>query len=201
MYSRPCLAGEEQTVQGTCNKCLRGFYLINAPDRVFSCKQCPQNAECFGGNGIAPRAGSYRTDLLANETLDCLNPAACQAGSENALEGTCTTGYRGMLCGSCQDNYYKSSWLRCDLCETQNKLIIYAFLRVLWLIVVIMSMVQLNLANAKRESKQYSAFLQQIKLMVNHCVVMAAILSIDYKWEPLVPTSGAQGEEQAITIR
>ena len=109
-----------------------------------------------------------------------------------------------MLCGSCQDNYYKSSWLRCDLCETQDKLIIYAFLRVLWLTIVIMGMVQLNLVNAKKESKQYSAFLQQIKLMVNHCVVMAAVLSIDYKWESLVPNSGAPGEDReykSITIR
>ena len=100
-----------------------------------------------------------------------------------------------MLCGSCQDNYYKSSWLRCDLCETQDKLIIYAFLRVLWLTIVIMGMVQLNLANAKKESKQYSAFLQQIKLMVNHCVVMAAVLSIDYKWRSLAPNLAAPGEE------
>jgi len=31
------------------------------------------NAECYGGNRIAPREGYFRTDLKAEEIIECLN--------------------------------------------------------------------------------------------------------------------------------
>lgn len=112
---------------GTCKKCSYGFYLISAPDRVVSCKQCPQNARCFGENRITARLGNYRTSLDSNETLACLNPAACLAGDADNLRGACAVGYKGMMCGSCQPDhlnettgqrftYIKSDWLTCSEC-------------------------------------------------------------------------------------
>lgn len=78
---------------GTCKKCSPGFYLISAPDRVVSCKQCPENASCFGENKIAAKPGNYRTSLDSNETLACLNPAACKGGTTENLIGSCAPGY------------------------------------------------------------------------------------------------------------
>lgn len=48
--------------------------------------------------------------------------------------------------------------------------------------IMIMGIVSLTLSISKKLSMQYLAFVGQIKLMINHCVIMAAVLSIDYKW-------------------
>lgn len=53
---------------------------------------------------------------------------------------------------------------------------------VLWLVILIMGIVSLTLSVAKKISTQFIAFIGLIKLMINHCVIMAAVLSINYKW-------------------
>jgi len=54
VYSRQCIAGEEQTPRGTCERCGYGFYSMAVPDGESACKLCENNAVCLGGNVMYP---------------------------------------------------------------------------------------------------------------------------------------------------
>jgi hypothetical protein len=78
--SRTCVSGEEQTPEGTCQKCTYGFYLIQPPDREMACRQCDVNAQCFGENLMAPRPGYFRSSNTSEDILACYSPSACLGG-------------------------------------------------------------------------------------------------------------------------
>ena len=58
---RKCIEGEKFTSDGECVWCIEGFYLLEAPTSPRSCLKCPSNADCFGGNLIAPQPGYWRS--------------------------------------------------------------------------------------------------------------------------------------------
>ena len=60
---RPCYKGEEFTQDERCVRCAPGTYLLEAPTEVRSCKPCPENSICLGGDHIAPKASFWRSDL------------------------------------------------------------------------------------------------------------------------------------------
>ena len=49
------MKGERLSRSGLCKKCIKGFYLLEAPDRVKDCEKCPENTICFGEDKIAPQ--------------------------------------------------------------------------------------------------------------------------------------------------
>lgn len=99
--SRNCLSGEEQTLQGTCQVCSYGFYLIQPPDRQKNCKLCDQNAICYGSNVIVPKEGFFRSSLDSEEIIPCFNENACLGGNEDEQLGLCNRGYKSYLCSGC----------------------------------------------------------------------------------------------------
>ena len=54
VYSRQCVAGEQQTPAGTCLRCGYGFYSMDVPKGQSSCTLCENNAVCLGGNIMYP---------------------------------------------------------------------------------------------------------------------------------------------------
>ncbi|KAI9136352.1 hypothetical protein BKA69DRAFT_1104795 [Paraphysoderma sedebokerense] len=68
------------------------------------CEQCPQGAVCSTDGKIGPRPqqGWWRSE--DNSTfLECFPAKACPGTSANV----CGTGYRGVRCAECQQNYYR----------------------------------------------------------------------------------------------
>ena len=162
--------------------------MINPPDRVKSCKQCDLNAVCYGSNLLAPRAGYYRSDNLSETILECYNERACIGGSEVEPLGLCQEGYHGFMCGSCQQDYYKMNWLECGQCPSYNTSLVYAFFRWCWFTVLILGMTSLQTSISVHGNRQKKGFMQLIKLIVNHSVIMAAISDIKFNWSETVQT-------------
>jgi hypothetical protein len=145
VYSRQCIAGEEQTRRGTCERCGYGFYSMDVPDGQSSCTLCENNAVCLGGNVMYPMAGHYKKVPYGGAVFRCYNQNACLEGSADALTGTCAAGYQGFMCGSCVNMFYKNAQSQCSRCPSYNTAMIQAALRLLWLTVLIYGISKLNL--------------------------------------------------------
>lgn len=92
----------------------------------------------------------------------------------------------GVLCGSCDDEYYKSSWITCTHCSDWNTVQLRAILQVVWLTILIESLVYLSVDVACTNNQYRLEFLGLIKLMINHSVFLRAIDNINFKWSQAV---------------
>lgn len=103
---RKCKAGEEFTPDEKCKVCPEGTYNLVAPKEVKACQACLPNAQCFGGDQIAPKKFFWRPDDESDEILSCINREACLEGTEYNITGLCKEGYTGPLCSQCEEGYY-----------------------------------------------------------------------------------------------
>lgn len=184
--SRACISGEELTYQGTCKKCGFGFYLMEAPVNETLCKQCDQNAICYGANQIAPRAGHYRSSNTSARILPCYNPKSCLGGDENFPQGNCSTGYRGFMCGSCVNNWVKRNWEVCNECPSYWTSLIWVLIRVITISFIVLALCHLQSSIAATDNKQSQNLVSLAKMVTNHCVLMGSIIHIKYNWSPTV---------------
>ena len=94
-----------------CLDLIRRFYptkhlqRVNAPQQIRSercnggaavpvlCKDCPENAICYGLNLITPVAGYWRSSNISINFIQCPNPAACLKGNMTLPTGLCSEGY------------------------------------------------------------------------------------------------------------
>ena len=118
--------------------------------------------------------------------VECHNAPACLQGSATELTGICAAGYRGFMCGSCQDNFIHNSQLDCVECGSYDTTLIQAFLRISWFVILIYGLSRLNVKITATGDRQYKSFLKQIKMIINHCIVLAAISNIKYNWSELL---------------
>lgn len=115
VYSRMCVSGEGQTIEGICNVCPVNTYLLEGPENALDCNLCQSNSYCYGRNQIAPKPGHYRKSLIS-ETIPCKSWTSCLGGNKDDLLGKCNEGYFGMLCGGCITGWYKKNWKYCENC-------------------------------------------------------------------------------------
>eukprot|EP00002_Diphylleia_rotans_P034286 TRINITY_DN7356_c0_g1_i10.p1 TRINITY_DN7356_c0_g1~~TRINITY_DN7356_c0_g1_i10.p1 ORF type:complete len:437 (-),score=53.30 TRINITY_DN7356_c0_g1_i10:139-1449(-) len=67
-----------------------------------TCKPCPANSECPGGNRVWPTSGSWSpSEDVA--PVSCYPPEACEGGRFS----TCREGYVGEFCSTCAEGYYR----------------------------------------------------------------------------------------------
>jgi hypothetical protein len=62
---RNCTMGEELTVDNRCVPCEKYTYLLEAPTKPTTCKDCPSKATCYGLNFMTPVAGYWRSSNLS----------------------------------------------------------------------------------------------------------------------------------------
>ena len=105
IFIRKCKSGEYFTEFETCLECDTGTYMIEPPMEPKYCIECPQEGYCYGANLITPRDGYIRLNTETDVLIECLNPDACLAGNEENPLGICDTGYDGLMCGSCAENF------------------------------------------------------------------------------------------------
>lgn len=112
-YARECLRGEIILADFSCFKCIKGSYSLIDPMvlevKYQRCNSCPNNADCFGGNIIAPYPGFYRKSNMSRNVMACINAGAC-LGSINEINveeinGECKEGNSETLCYYCEFGY------------------------------------------------------------------------------------------------
>ena len=183
VVSRKCIAGEEQTKAGTCNKCPYGFYLLNPPDRQLNCKECMTTATCYGEDRIAPIAGYFRHSLTSDTIMECYNEKACLGGDEENLLGKCSKGYRGYMCGSCDANHVPMDQGTCKECRSRSALNIRAAVRVISITVLVLGILAMQFRMAEQDDGGHFAQLVALtKQVINHCIITAAISQVSFDW-------------------
>lgn len=94
----PCGVGEHGA-SGICACCEPSTFDLEGGDSP--CLDCPDNAVCPGGSVILPMEGFWHSSSRSVQMHRCpLHTTACGPG------GTCQAGYRGNLCGACEQGVW-----------------------------------------------------------------------------------------------
>jgi hypothetical protein len=104
------LADSEQEV---CEMCPIGTYSFDPTEST--CRECPENAHCPGGNVIDLDNGYWRQCQDCHDVLQCVFKHSCLGGSVTAEQ--CKDGSEGPTCSVCSDDYYRNGNGGCDVCE------------------------------------------------------------------------------------
>ena len=68
---------------------------------------------------IGPKPGYWRSHSLSESIYPCFNSKGCLGsfeGSDYDPKGTCSEGYSGRLCATCESGYTRSSLYQCRKC-------------------------------------------------------------------------------------
>ena len=145
---RECAQGEYES-RGTCVQCEEGKYSLLENEAVGpeSCQPCPAHADCHG-NRIEVHSGYWRLSNKTSHVFSCPIHGACLGGTMTGMD-LCKTGYRGMLCGVCDEEYYFSSVEgSCEVCtgeDLQVGLIVFLIAIVLVLVFWVISLCGLQI--------------------------------------------------------
>jgi hypothetical protein len=129
-YFRNCTLGEipqnaglglwngNQIQLTQCYYCPSGSYALKKTSTV--CLDCPNNANCLGGNTIDVKKGYWRVSNSSDEILKCKGTtlAACKGGSNGPY--TCTEGNKGPYCTLCKDGYLVTIDGTCRQCSGES---------------------------------------------------------------------------------
>lgn len=125
VYFRPCVNGEYYS-DGECFSCPVGTYSLQIDSvdyRLTECREAPANSNRSGtyANIITAFPGFWRVSNLSYTLMQCpFSTEACLAGSLVGDE-SCEVGYRGPMCGVCDENYYLESQTNvCARCPADN---------------------------------------------------------------------------------
>lgn len=86
------------------------------------------------------------------------------------------------MCGSCDANFVKYMWDVCTECPSYNTNLIWFMIRMFFTSLFILGICNLQ-ANT---TKTNIAFVNMLKIIVNHCVLMSAVSDIKYNWSNTV---------------
>lgn len=165
MTVRDCVIGEELTSDSKCRACQPGTYLYDPPTVETACKSCPANAVCYGKYHVAPDPGYWRSTNISENFILCENVDACLGGNITNPIGICATGYTDILCGNCNDNYYKKKEFECSKCPERIRNIIQISFILVFACAYVLFLVRSTLNSADKEKPLYSVYM---KVMTNH---------------------------------
>jgi len=107
---RDCQAGEIRTERG-CFPCAKNSYSLQPSDLL--CLMCPAHTQCYGRTELVLDAEYWRASNWTDVIYPCLVPGSCKGGADSE----CAPGYRGPLCNSCVQGYYRLASWQCTPCE------------------------------------------------------------------------------------
>lgn len=90
---------------------------------------------------------------------------ACLGGDQNNSMGKCVDGYKGIICGDCGNDYYKSKQFTCTVCPERIKNIIQISFILVFAVCYVIFLVRSTLNTADKEKPLYSVYM---KIMTNH---------------------------------
>lgn len=127
-----CPAGQK-AVGAACQACDKGYWcqggiaqkcetnywnnVTNAANSTDGCLPCPvPGTECVLGNTITVRPGWYVYGASEATGYKCAISEACVGGDWKFGNSNCAIGYEGILCGKCQQGYYRLQ-RKCASCK------------------------------------------------------------------------------------
>eukprot|EP00803_Ostreobium_quekettii_P011089 evm.model.scf_567.3 EVM.evm.TU.scf_567.3 scf_567:58789-75972(+) len=165
---RPCAMGEVERGQGSiCEPCQTNLYSFNPKDS--ECKTCPTaNAFC-NGSTITPLKGYWHSTSRSPQIAECLHVEPCDYkmrkeklailaaeahASNKTLMGDeyplCASGYKGVLCGACADDFGRQSSGACAQCGSRHESVLIIALASLWSTALIAFFVRSVLIDSQR---------------------------------------------------
>ena len=150
---RDCINGEldaavtKDDSGAQCIPCSTDTYALDVKIDT-TCKPCPGNATCWGGNSIILNQGYWRSSEMSDLIIECRIPSACLGG----YESKCAEGYVGRLCDSCD---VSRRWIKdkdtCEACPPPVKSLLKAIL-----VLIVVLAYQLWFIKAARISSSFS---------------------------------------------
>ncbi|CAD7704984.1 unnamed protein product [Ostreobium quekettii] len=155
---RNCSVGEASESGGkSCRLCARDFFTFR-PN--ISCLPCPSQANCIGGAALTPLEGYWHSTPFSPMFHRCIVREACVYANRgenltkffsdlsvlkpsnvplsNEEYQQCAKGYKGVLCGSCEEGYGHHGGGECEECKTsQAGTTGLIFLFALWSLVLV----------------------------------------------------------------
>ena len=176
IFLRNCTFGEEFYTT-SCTPCPPNSYLI-AP--ASACNICPIGGICPGGDMILPLPGYWRSTPISEIIYQCPVSQACLGDSTiYNYNGTCDTGFYGILCNSCIEGYSKASSGNCNICpkESINIFILLSIIIIVFLVGYIL--VQSSVNSALSPKSRFSIY---IKIFTNYLHLLFLTAQFELNW-------------------
>ena len=128
LYLKECEVGEivneiVSSGQKVCEKCPSGTYSFDPTEDY--CRDCPDNANCPGGNVIDVDNGYWRQCQDCHDVVQCIYKHACRGGAITAEQ--CKEGTEGPMCSVCSDDYFRNGNGACDICKSSTSYVDMVF--------------------------------------------------------------------------
>ena len=176
---RECGNGEHIQSKA-CVVCAAGKYTIEASD---SCISCPSGGTCNGGSSIVVDNGYWRSSLYSDVVYECLVFEACLKGNESNELGSCSSGYSGVLCQSCEIGYSKATDGKCSKCPSQAANITILLALSFCIVLVSVILVKTTLKSAFTPKALHSIY---IKIFTNYLQLVFITTQFNMQWPSYV---------------
>ena len=140
-----CLSGEETLVESVpsgrevhkCRLCQATTFSIGRDS--FACSECPEGAECPGGDSIIAEEGYWNGGVSRADVYECpAGEISCPGGVNN----TCGHGFDQMfhVCGKCSEGYTYMGG-KCLACTTDGLIALLPMFGILFGVISIIAMI------------------------------------------------------------
>lgn len=175
-----------------CDECPQLTFSWNP--RNTTCDLCPHGASCYGGANVVPVPGYWHSAQTSAQFHRCLHPTACkfsnrmQTLSEARRNGSyvdnqCKTGFAGVFCGTCADEYYRSSAGECNECGSVGTMAVQSLLVTLVGVLFLAKTISTFLAYDHSSTlKHHNMVGQLIKIFISFLQLSALIRMMDLNW-------------------
>ena len=116
---------------------------------------------------MGPLPGYWRSSNVSTDFVKCPYPQAClgMVAPDYNLQGSCKTGYLGILCTGCDVGYSRAFGFECLKCPNPVGNIVKLIFIVIILIIAVGYLIRSTLAGAKQTNNVTSIYL---KILMNH---------------------------------
>ena len=175
-YRKECIVGEV-LVTDSCEPCPPLTYSLDP--KAENCNRCPVNAKCTGGDAIVPLNGHWHSHPYSTQVHPCPRKGVC------GYNGSCSEGYTGHLCGSCEPGFGSHGSFRCGACMTPGRTLAAYLSAVFVLFLVASLLVQTTLKDNQLGAVSVAVRPSDIaKILVHHVQYLAIISTMSIQWPP-----------------
>ncbi|CDW74640.1 UNKNOWN [Stylonychia lemnae] len=182
-----CIPGEMFAEDGSCDPCPAGkSYSLVKMTEPGQCSTCPSSkAVCNGGSNVGPQKGYWRRSNTSSTFIQCFNKGSClgMIPPQNNPQGSCLSGYNGILCADCIVGYSRTGTFECGKCPEYGQNLFRIIAIILVAIIVIIFLIRSTL-NGAADVKNTTSVFQ--KIILNHIQLIVLTASFDFKWPQIV---------------
>jgi len=109
---RDCQSGEVRSQRG-CFPCAKNSYSLEPSNEA--CQICPDHVQCSGRMDLVLDPDYWRANTTTDVIYRCLVQESCLGG----FASVCASGYKGTMCNSCAEGFYRYGNWQCRDCEME----------------------------------------------------------------------------------